>query len=679
MNDVREFRDFELQVQGKELMKKDSARFRRKGMVMQDDSNSKTLGPIPDLQSHLRPDWWRSFFGSLYLKTDGDVVEDEHITRVEVNRICDLLHIQPWEDILDLCCGQGRHSLELARRGYRNVHGLDRSRYLIKRAKSLATSEGLNARFRGGDARKLPYPPDSFEVVLILGNSFGYFENPSEDIMVLKEGLRVLKPSGRILMDVADGEYVKKHYDPRSWEWIDDKMFVCRERMLNSQENRLICREVITHAEKGVVADQIYAERLYTRNELLTLLRSVGFEEMVVHDQQETKSNRNQDLGMMARRIFVTGSTKKDWTPSRRRVKKELIHVAVILGDFRKSDPVKPNNTFGADDFHTINELKSALGAVPGRKFFFLDNHDKLLQDILRLRAKMDYVLNLCDEGYDNDPRKELHVPALLEVLGIPYTGSGPQCLATCYDKSMVRGIAQEMGIPVPSAFLVLPDVRGIDISVPYPVIVKPNFGDSSFGIFADSVVEDEVALLDAVNRLRRQFGYEKPILVEEFLPGKDLTIGIIGQPTGSSQTLPLTEEDYSALPPDLPRICGYEAKWRPDSPYWRIKTVPADLPKDIEEAIVSWSLILAERLECRDYVRFDWRLDGEGKPKLLEANPNPGWCWDGHLAKAGALAGMAYAEMIHRILAASEERMGMNGGELSKRPAQELEASANL
>lgn len=661
-------------------MKKTSVRSRRKAEVLRNDSKRKTLGPVPDLQSHLRPDWWRSLFGSLYLKTDGDVVEDEHITQVEVNRICDLLHLQPWEDILDLCCGQGRHSLELARRGYLNVHGLDRSRYLIRRARSLATSEGLNVRFREGDARKLPYPPDSFDVVLILGNSFGYFENPSEDIMVLKEVFRVLKPSGRILMDVADGEYVKKRYEPRSWEWIDDKMFVCRERMLNSQENRLICREVVTHAEEGVVADQIYAERLYTKNELLDLLESVGFEEVIAHDEkQEVKSSRNHDLGMMAQRIFVTGSAKKDWTPARRKVKKELAYVAVILGDCRKSDPVKPNNAFDADDFYTINELKSALGAIPDRKFFFLDNHDKLLKDLLRLRARIDYVFNLCDEGYDNDPLKELHVPALLEILGIPYTGSGPQCLATCYDKSMVRGIAQEMGIPVPSAFLVLPDLRGVEIPVPYPVIVKPNFGDSSFGIFADSVVEEEEALLNAVNRLRRQFGYEKPILVEEFLPGKDLTIGIIVQPTGSSQALPMTEEDYSALPPDLPRICGYEAKWRPDSPYWKIKTVPATLPTDVEETIVGWSLILAERLECRDYVRFDWRLDIEGKPKLLEANPNPGWCWDGHLAKAAALAGISYADMIHRILTAAEERIGINGGEIPKQLGRKLKASANM
>ncbi len=632
-----------------------------------DNTEAEVCGPIPDLWPRLRPDWWRSFFNSLYLKTDGDVVQDDGITREEVTRICDVLHLQPWEEILDLCCGQGRHSLELARRGYQNISGLDRSRYLIKKAKTLALEESLSVNFREGDARKLPYPPDNFDVVLIMGNSFGYFESPTEDLTVLKEVLRVLKPDGRILIDLADGEYIKNHYDPHSWEWIDDKMFVCRERQLNSQEDRMICREIVTHVGKGVIADQVYAERLYSKNDILELLKRIGFAEVTIHENQiKAGSIRNQDLGMMAQRILVTGFAQKDWTPVRKKAKKKLVHVAVILGDFRKPDPVKPNHVFDEDDFYTVNELKSALASIPGKKFVFLDNHDRLLHDLLRLRSRIDYVLNLCDEGYHNNPSKELHVPAMLEVIDIPYTGSDPRCLATCYDKSTIRGIARELGIPVPTAFVVLPGT-GTQIPLSYPAIVKPNFGDSSFGIFSDSVVNDEEALLTAIDRLRNQFGYDKPILVEEFLPGKDLTIGIIGEPNGSCHVLPITQEDYSALPPNLPRICGYEAKWDPESPYWKIKTIPADLPQDIEEEIANWSLLLSARIGCRDYIRLDWRLDGNGKPKLLEVNPNPGWCWDGHLVKASALAGMPYAEMLKAILEAAEERLGIKA--LSGRP----------
>jgi D-alanine-D-alanine ligase len=113
-------------------------------------------------------------------------------------------------------------------------------------------------------------------------------------------------------------------------------------------------------------------------------------------------------------------------------------------------------------------------------------------------------------------------------------------------------------------------------------------------------------------------------------------------------------------VPDDLPRICGYEAKWRPDSPYWKVKSVPAYLPEDVEKSVVEWCLRLFERLECRDYCRFDWRLDGEGNPKLLEVNPNPGWCWDGHLAKMAGFAAISYREMLEAILSAAEDRLGI-------------------
>ena len=123
-------------------------------------------------------------------------------------------------------------------------------------------------------------------------------------------------------------------------------------------------------------------------------------------------------------------------------------------------------------------------------------------------------------------------------------------------------------------------------------------------------------------------------------------------------EVLPIVEEDYAALPDGLPRICGYEAKWMPDSPYWNLKSVPANLPQHTERQVVEYCLKLMERLDCRDYVRFDWRLNAEGEPKLLEVNPNPGWCWDGHLAKMAQLNNQSYTEMLAAILRAVEERL---------------------
>jgi D-alanine-D-alanine ligase len=616
----------------------------------------KSLGPVPNLEEHVDSEWWRQIFNATYLKTDGDVVDDPQLTSKEVDVFCGILNIAPTDKILDLCCGQGRVTLELARRGFSNVEGVDRSHYLIQRGKAQAKKESLSIKFKEGDARKLRYASDTFDVVMILGNSFGYFETVEDDMRVVREVFRVLKPWGKVLIDVTDGEYLRRKFQPRSWEWIDKKFFVCRERSLSLDKQRLISREVVTNVEKGVVADQFYAERLYTKKSITELLEKAGFTDVAIHGQIAGGSQRNQDLGMMERRIIVTSVVRKDWTPRKRR--KEYKNVTVLFGDPRKPDVLKPLCVFDDDDFYTIDQLKDALREMDGYRYSYLNNHDTLYNDLVKFGTKTDFVLNLCDEGYNNDPRKELHVPALLETLNISYTGGGPQCLAFCYDKSLVRGIAKEMDIPVPEAFFIKPEDSTFDLPIGFPVIVKPNFGDSSFGITQRSVAYSIEQLVNAISEIREKFGYEKPVLVEEFLTGEDFTVGIIGNPPESYTVLPIIQEDYSALPPELPRLCGYEAKWMPDSPYWQIKSIPANLPDDVEKFVVECCLKLFERLECRDYSRFDWRIDAQGNPKILEVNPNPGWCWDGHLAKMSKLAGLSYSQMLGEILRAAEERL---------------------
>jgi D-alanine-D-alanine ligase len=634
----------------------------------------RVLGPVQNLEEHVPPDWWRSIFNNLYLKTDADVVDDQRITRQEVDLISATINLSQEDRILDLCCGQGRHAIELARRGFKNIEGLDRSHYLIQKAKATARAEGLNLRFREGDARKIPYPPDTFDAVMILGNSLGYFETAQEDLKVLREVFRVLKPWGRVIVDVADGAYLKDHFKPHSWEWIDKKNFVCRERSLSADRERLITREMINHVEKGVIADQFYAERLYTQQGLSRLLEPVGFSTVTFHGEIATTSQRNQDLGMMERRLIVTAVVKKEWTPVKRRHKEAVTKVAVILGDPGKPDPLKPLCVFDDDDFYTIDQLKSALREYEGCHFIYLHNHDTIVQELMKWSGKVAFVFNLCDEGYNNDAKQELHVPSLLEMLNIPYTGSGPQCLAFCYDKSLIRGIAKEMEIPVPEAFFIKPEDSTFELPFGFPVLVKPNFGDSSFGITQRSVAYTIEELVDAIAEIREKFGYDKPLLVEEFLTGKDLTIGIIGNPPESYTVLPPIEEDYSALPPELPRICGYEAKWLPESPYWKIKSIPAQLPEETEKFIAECCVKLSERLECRDYCRFDWRLNAKGTPKLLEVNPNPGWCWDGHLAKMAKIAGMSYSDMLRAILRAAEQRLGI---QVMQEEEQGLKATA--
>ncbi|MFT7461182.1 MAG: D-alanine-D-alanine ligase, partial [Planctomycetota bacterium] len=230
-----------------------------------------------------------------------------------------------------------------------------------------------------------------------------------------------------------------------------------------------------------------------------------------------------------------------------------------------------------------------------------------------------------------------------------------PQCLAYCYDKSLIRGLAHEMDIPVADAYVVKPeDTTYIDINVAFPVIIKPNFGDSSIGITRNSVCYNVTELEQGITEVRKIFGYDNPILVEQYLTGKDISVGVIGNTSDNLVFLPVIEEDYSSLPEGYPHICGYEAKWDPDSPYWQLRSVPAMLPDKTEAYLQASCAKLFERTECRDYARFDWRLDDNGTPRLLEVNPNPGWCWDGHLCKMAKLADISYAEMLGNIIKAA-------------------------
>ena len=622
--------------------------------------DGRLLGPVDDLEAYVPEEWWRSIFNHMYLKTDSDVIDDTQITAEEVEMLLQILKPPQDSVILDLCCGQGRHTLEFARRGYSQIQGLDRSRYLINRARQSAKAQSSSVRFREGDARKLPYPNDSFDIVMVLGNSFGYFASMDDDLRVLEEVRRVLKPSGTIALDVTDGEYMRDHYDPHSWEWIDKHRLVCRERSISLDQQRLITREIVVHNSRGVIVDQFYAERLYSQETLGKLLEKAGFVGIHTNLTFEGQSTRNKDLGMMGHRYLLTGRTRKEWSPVRKPRGAQPRKVTVIMGDPSMRDLLKPSEIFDDDDYFTIDHLKSALRDLPSDEYEFnyLNNHQTLLADLQRDRPEL--VLNLCDEGYRNDPRQELHVPALLEMLRLPYSGGSPQCLATCYDKALVRGVARDLGIPIPVGFVVSPDETAFPLPERFPVIVKPTMGDSSHGIYASNVVHNSGDFSDVIIKLQRT--YRVPILVEEFLTGDDLTVGIIGNLPDEYEVLPIGVTDYSGLPDGLPPLCGYESKWFPDSPYWtQLKFEPANLPDHIQQKIVDWSLLLKDRFECHDYVRLDWRCNSKGEPRLLEINPNPGWCWDGHLNLMAQFDGMVYADMLKAILRSTEARYQMN------------------
>jgi D-alanine-D-alanine ligase len=407
------------------------------------EQGRRTLGPVTDLERHLPPEWWRTLFNALYLKTDGDVVDNEENTVAEVDALVSLARLEPDSRILDLCCGHGRHVLELARRGFRNVTGLDRSRTLIRLARTRARKADLDVRFHEGDARRFRLPGASFDCVAIMGNSFGYFKKGEDDLAVLHSAAHVLRSSGTLVLDLADGDWLRRNFEPRSWEWIGQDQFVCRERSLSRDSERLISREVVVHAQRGVIADQFYAERLYDGPRIELLLKRAGYVNLEIFAGTDTRSDRNQDLGMMAHRMLVRAASE---CVTRRR--KPTIHypnVTVLLGDPSLPDPVKRDGRFNPEDRETVERLYSALAELKGFKFEYLNDHASLTD---RLReTPPEFVFNLCDEGFGNDALRELGSENLSDHWSVPITRQynrfngaiaggfrTPQCIARCWE-----------------------------------------------------------------------------------------------------------------------------------------------------------------------------------------------------------------------------------------------------
>ncbi|KAG0052865.1 hypothetical protein BGZ83_002012 [Gryganskiella cystojenkinii] len=307
-------------------------------------------GRVKNPEEMVSETWWKTVFAdNLYLQTDGDVVEDPEITLQEIRMLekipaVDALLRASQESsatirLLDLCCGQGRHSLQLAEL-YPNlsIQGVDQSKYLITLAQNRALAadaaqavyessapsmeqEGCavrpvseRAQFSMGDCRTIAFEDNHFDLIIVMGNSFGYFANDQEDENVLKEIYRVLKPNGVVVLDLADGGYLRENYSPRGWEWIDDSMMVCRERWLTEDKKRLVSREVVILTNQGVIRDQFYQERLYSLEEIRLLVRDFGLvfmendekdKDLLVNRAGAEMSLRGEDLGMMEQRQFI--------------------------------------------------------------------------------------------------------------------------------------------------------------------------------------------------------------------------------------------------------------------------------------------------------------------------------------------------------------------------------------
>lgn len=608
---------------------------------------------------------------------------------------------------MDLCCGQGRHSLFLANLfPHLEICGHDQSSFLISLAKERANQQNVTGqtRFSVGDCREIPYGPMYFDAILVLGNSFGYFADNDSDKKVMDEIMRVLKPGGLLILDITDGEYMRTNFVPRSWEWVDDYTFVCRERQLSKDNLRLISREIITVSNKGVVRDQLYQERLYSKDELAALAVSAGFVPIVNNPKEKIESvitvakelsKLQDDLGMMEQRILFTAikpplasncqALDSATTLVAKSVESSPVSIqapaisdmVILLGDTSIPCFGKLNDTWNKEDFVTRKILLTAISSLgySNESISVLDNHEAFHR--ILAAKKPTFVLNFCDEGFRNDALKELHVPSLLDMLEIPYSGAGPNCLAYCYDKGLVNRTAEALGIPTAKEILFLgksgtpaiSDIEELDkvleAGIQYPAFIKPVKGDNSLGITQESIVNNKNELSKCLSHLR-EIGIVD-VLVQEYLQGTEYGVGVIGNIGQGFHFFPVLEVDYdNIIASDLPPILGYDSKWNPSSPYWNdIVYKKAEIPKEVEEKLQATCISLWERFGCRDYARFDFRADkgrGYDQPnsniKLLEVNPNPGWCWDGKLAHMGRFDGKEYHEVLGMIIDSSWERI---------------------
>ncbi|KAL2062258.1 hypothetical protein VTL71DRAFT_6524 [Oculimacula yallundae] len=294
------------------------------------------LGHVDSLFPHVKEDWWKDAFNETYLRTDGDVVEDPSITEAEC---IEILSIEPVAKlfgtgtesgnalrVLDLCCGQGRHSIYFAE-NYPEIEfqGLDSSAYLIEIARLRSDdAKCMNTLFQVGDARHIPSNDNSFDLVILMGNSIGVYTDEEDNTRLLDEVSRTLKPGGIFLVDMVSAEYTKSNFSDGGWEFInggkmpipakdittgDSGSLACRQRELSTDGKWLASRELVVDLTCGIVQDMFYKFRLYDVEEMQRLLSNSG----LVLDKEASqellgpagKGNRAGDLGMMASRHLL--------------------------------------------------------------------------------------------------------------------------------------------------------------------------------------------------------------------------------------------------------------------------------------------------------------------------------------------------------------------------------------
>jgi D-alanine-D-alanine ligase len=298
------------------------------------------------------------------------------------------------------------------------------------------------------------------------------------------------------------------------------------------------------------------------------------------------------------------------------------------------------------DSLETVEIIATALNAA-GHSVVMLGGGDEFLENILR--QKVDIVFNIA-EGRGNSRSRESQVPAVLEMLGIPFTGSDSHCLTICLDKPLAKKLVAADGVATPRWRLVNDEAELSNMAWErFPAIVKPAYEGSSKGIRLTSVVDNVEQLRQEVSRLLND--YRQPVMIEEFISGDEVTAGIIGNAPpkviGMMRILPRKGEGrfvYSLeVKRDYLNLVDYES--------------PPQLADEIKERIALASLKVFRVLGCRDFARIDFRVGHNGIPYFLEINPLPGLGTYSDLVIMVQKLGWTHQGLIQAVLEAALRR----------------------
>jgi D-alanine-D-alanine ligase len=271
-------------------------------------------------------------------------------------------------------------------------------------------------------------------------------------------------------------------------------------------------------------------------------------------------------------------------------------------------------------------------------------------------------VFNLA-ESFDGKSALESNVAALLNLLGLRYTGSSPAGLMMAGDKSLTKKVLSFHEILTPQFATVFRGALDHVGDLTFPLIVKPPQEDASLGITSKSVVRDIRELLGTMDSLQREF--QSPVLVEEFVEGREFYVGLLGNVTPVA--LPVIELDFSAFPADRPKVASYEAKWgeggtggtsETGAEFAGTKSVfPTDVPVELLERMQRVAVESFNALRLRDYGRVDLRVTPTEEIYVIEVNPNCYLEQSGEFSRAAAETGIAHDALIARIIELAQGR----------------------